>query len=214
MPPVTPLRAIPESDSGNLTGTPTAAGTYTFTVRVQDGSRSDSKQLTIAVRSPLAITHQRSRLKKWAWELIRAAQTRRHGRHGSVLVEDRAGTLPDGLGFDPATAEIKGTPMAAGSFPVKLSATDTERRTATASVTLTVKSVLTVGTRRLPVARSGRSYNASLLTLDGVGPVTWRVVAGRFPIGVRLNRANGAVTGRPGTRGYTDSPSKRSTRSA
>ena len=42
--------------SGTLAGTPTAAGTYTFTIRVQDGSRSDTKQLTIAVRSPVAIT--------------------------------------------------------------------------------------------------------------------------------------------------------------
>ena len=87
--------------------------------------------------------------------------------------------------------------MAAGSFPVKLSATDTESRTATASVTLTVKAVLAVTTRRLQVARVGRRYDASLLTRDGVGPVTWRVAEGRFPVGIHLNRANGAVTGRP-----------------
>ena len=27
--------------------------------------------------------------------------------------------------------------------------------------------------------------------------MTWRVAGGRFPVGIRLNRGNGAVTGRP-----------------
>jgi hypothetical protein len=42
--------------NGVLSGTPTAAGTSTFTVTVSDGTRSNSKQFTLAVRDPLAIT--------------------------------------------------------------------------------------------------------------------------------------------------------------
>ena len=183
--------------SGTLAGTPTAAGTYTFTVRVQDGSRSDSKQLTIAVRSPVAITTPAIPPEEAGVELREPLRLVATGGTGAYAWKIESGTLPDGLSFDAAAAEIKGTPMAAGSFPVKLSATDTESRTATASVTLTVKAVLAVTTRRLQVARVGRRYHASLLTRDGVGPVTWRVAGGKFPVGIHLNRANGAVTGRP-----------------
>ena len=183
--------------SGTLTGTPTAAGTYTFTVRVQDGSRSDSKQLTIAVRTPLVITTPAIPLEEVGVELLQPLRLVATGGTGAYTWKVESGTLPGGLSFDAATAEFKGTPMAAGSFPVNLSATDSESRTATVSVTLMVKAVLAVRTKRLQVARVGRPYEASLLTRDGVGPVTWRVVGGRFPVGIRLNRAHGAITGRP-----------------
>jgi hypothetical protein len=183
--------------SGTFTGTPTAADTYTFTVRVQDGTRSDSKQLTIAVRDPLAITAPDMPLQEVGVALFQPLRLVATGGTGAYAWKIESGTLPGGMSFDAATAEIKGTPMAAGSFPVKLSATDPESRTATASVTLTVKAVLAIRTRGLRAARVGRRYKASLLTGDGVGPVTWRVLGGSFPVGIRLNRANGAVTGRP-----------------
>jgi large repetitive protein len=183
--------------SGTFTGTPTAAGTYTFTVRVRDGSRSDSKQLTIAVRDPLAMTAPAIPLEEVGVELLQPLRLVATGGTGAYTWKIESGTLPGGLSFDAATAEITGTPLAAGSYPVMVSATDTESRTATVSVTLVVKAVLAVRTRRLQVARVGRRYTAALITRDGVGPVTWRVVAGRFPVGIRLNRANGAITGRP-----------------
>ncbi len=183
--------------TGALTGTPTAAGAYTFTVRVQDSSRSDSKQLTIAVRTPLAITTPAVPLEEVGEDLLKPLRLVATGGTGAYVWKVESGTLPGGLSFDAATAEIKGTPLAAGSFPVTLSATDTESRTATASVILRVKAALAVRTRRLQVGRVGRRYDVSVLTRDGVGPVTWRVVGGGFPVGVRLNRASGVVTGTP-----------------
>ena len=75
--------------SGTLTGTPTAAGTYTFTVRVQDGSRSDSKQLTIAVRNPLVITAPAIPLEEVGVELLQPLRLVATGGTGSVRLEAR-----------------------------------------------------------------------------------------------------------------------------
>ena len=135
--------------SGALTGTPTAAGTYTFTVRVQDGSRSDSKQLTIAIRDPLAITAPAIPLEEVGVALLQPLRLVATGGTGAYAWKIESGTLPGGLSFDAPTAQITGTPLAAGSYPVMVSATDTEGRTATVSVILTVKAVLEVRTRRL-----------------------------------------------------------------
>jgi hypothetical protein len=118
------------------------------------------------------------------------------GGTGTYTWNVESGSAP-GLSFDPATAELKGTPTTAGSFPIKLSATDSESRIATVVVAVTVSPALAIMTERVRAARVGRPYTETLATYGGVGRPTWKVVAGRFPVGVRLNRATGTVFGTP-----------------
>ncbi|MFD2329592.1 glycosyl hydrolase [Cohnella sp. GCM10020058] len=46
--------------------------------------------------------------------------------------------LPTGLTFDPATLHISGTPTSSGTFPLTITATDAEERTATVAASLTI----------------------------------------------------------------------------
>jgi putative Ig domain-containing protein len=183
------------SGTGAVTGTPTTTGDYAFTVQVQDGSRSSSKQLMIVVRNPVTIARLTPPRAEVGVELkpMKLVAT---GGTGTYTWTLESGSVP-GLSFDAATAELEGTPTAAGSFPVRLSATDGDGRTAAVDVILTVNPELTIMTSRLRVTRVGRPYSAALTTYGGVGPVKWKVVAGRFPIGIRLNKATGAIVGRP-----------------
>ncbi|MDG0791100.1 glycoside hydrolase family 3 C-terminal domain-containing protein [Cohnella ginsengisoli] len=46
--------------------------------------------------------------------------------------------LPTGLAFDPATLRVSGTPTSSGTFPLTITATDAEGRTATVAASLTI----------------------------------------------------------------------------
>jgi hypothetical protein len=183
------------TSTGAVRGTPTAAGEFTFTVRVQDGQRASSKQLTIAVRKPLVIAAPTVPKAEVGVELkpLRLVAT---GGTGTYTWRLERGAAP-GLSFDPETAELAGTPSASGWFTLKLSATDSEGRSATLDLIVTIRPALAIRTKQLRAARVGRFYSATLAKRGGVGPVTWKVVAGRFPVGIRLDRATGAIAGIP-----------------
>jgi hypothetical protein len=183
------------SSTGALSGTPTTAGEFTFTVRVQDGMRAREKQLTIAVRTPVAIAAPRVP-KAEVGVALKPLKLVAAGGAGTYTWKLERGSAP-GLSFDPATAELTGTPTASGWFTLRLSAADSEGRSTTVDVVLTISPALAIRTIQLRAARVGRFYSAALAARGGVAPVTWKVVAGRFPVGIRLQRATGTIAGMP-----------------
>jgi large repetitive protein len=182
-------------DNGTLSGTPSAAGTYPFTVKVGDAKRKTTKAFSFVVGAPLAV---QPTLSMPAAEVGRAFSAT-IGSDGGIgpLAWATTGALPSGLTLDPAKGVIQGTPAAAGSFSLPVTVTDVDGQTVTATVALTVaaRPAITVG--RLGTARAGRSYRARLTSRGGVAPRAWRVVSGRLPAGITLNRSTGALTGSP-----------------
>ena len=63
--------------------------------------------------------------------------------------------------------------------------------------TLTVYAPLTVGSIRFPRMRVGHSFRARVPVQGAVGSVSYKVVSGRFPTGVRLDARTGLVRGTP-----------------
>jgi hypothetical protein len=63
-------------------------------------------------------------------------------------------------------------------------------------VSLVVHAKVAVKTLRLAPTKIGKPYRATLRTAGGVGPFTWKVTSGRFPVGIRLDRKTGLLTGR------------------
>ena len=53
----------------------------------------------------------------------------------------------------------------------------------------------------LPEAPKSRSYSTILQAVGGIGPYTWRVSDGNFPVGLTLNSTTGEISGKPTTRG-------------
>jgi hypothetical protein len=74
---------------------------------------------------------------------------------------------------------------------------DSEGRSADIGLELVVSPRLAIASRRLEPARMGRSYRARIRTLGGVAPLTFKVLAGRLPAGVRLDPSSGALAGKP-----------------
>jgi large repetitive protein len=183
------------ASTGAISGVPTTPGTYTFAARVGDASRSDTKSLTIAVRAPLALQEPRVPAAEVGAEVAPIGLQASGGSGSNTWRLE--GALPAGLAFDAANARIAGTPASAGTFPVKILVADSEGRTASVDVSIVVSPRLAIATSRLGAIRVGRLFRASLRTLGGVGPVRFRAVSGRFPVGLRLNTATGVLSGKP-----------------
>jgi hypothetical protein len=106
-----------------------------------------------------------------------------------------SGQLPLGLALDSASGAITGTPGVAGSFPLTFSVVDSKGETGNFAFTITVSPGLALATTALPIARVARLYGTRVRTTGGVGPVTLRVVSGRFPVGIRLLADTGRIRG-------------------
>ena len=110
--------------SGVLAGTPTAAGSYAFTVTATDSLGSKGSQsYTIVINQPVAITT--ASLSSWLVNQAGYNQTiNATGGTGSLTFTKSAGTLPAGLTLS-STGVLAGTPTTAGSYTFTVQAADT-----------------------------------------------------------------------------------------
>jgi hypothetical protein len=106
------------------------------------------------------------------------------------------GALPDGIALS-TDGVLFGTPRAAGPSRFAVAVSDATSRTATASLSLDVRTPgnLTLVARALPTAYVDADYAETLLALGGRPPYGWALVSGAVP-GLTLAE-NGALVGRP-----------------
>jgi hypothetical protein len=192
------------SVDGVLAGTPTAAGSYTFTVRAASGGRSVTKQFELIVVDKLTVSGPADQ----TWE-VRRPLTIAISAHGGTPGYRWAisGTLPEDTGFidyegDGTTSYVKGVPAQAGSFRLGVTVTDSTGKSAQLNVTLTVAPKLQITTFDLGRAHRGKPYRLMLTTIGGVGPTSWALVSGSLPPGLTLDTATGAISGKPRARGH------------
>jgi hypothetical protein len=183
--------------NGQLSGTPTAPGTYTFTIGVTDqNGQKDSAPYTIRIVAPLSITAQ----TPLPGGVVGAAYTQAFAATGGAAPYQwivSTGSLPTGLSLNSATGSLSGTPTAAGTFNFTLQVVDAAGRSATASFTIVVTAGLTITTATLPNATVGTAYSQTLALAGGTGTFTWSVSTGALPGGITLNSATGSLTGTP-----------------
>jgi hypothetical protein len=180
------------SASGSISGTPTTAGTYGFTVRVTDGSSATAQQaFTLIVASSFAIS---------ACPAGNAIQGQSYSSAPSATGGQppytwtlAAGTLPSGLTFATASGGISGTPSQ-GSYPFTLLATDKAGITATQDCVLTVASTFSITTTALSDASPNAAYSQTLFASGGKTPYSWSIVSGNLPAGLTLSGA-GVISG-------------------
>ena len=178
--------------NGRLSGIPSKAGEYTFTVQAESGGLKAYRQCTITIDPALSILTDSAlpRAKVSTWYSVTLSADTGYSARWTLL----NGTLPAGLTLNPATGTISGTP--------------TEEVTSTFTIQAEVGSYLAARTFMLTVGglleilessdltgwKEGE-YNSITFTTDSAYPVSWSLSAGGLPDGVTFS--NGRLSGTP-----------------
>jgi putative Ig domain-containing protein len=192
---------------GTMHGTPTAPGTFIFTVGASQCCGPDSQWgFTHVVRDKLTITTPS--LPSAVVGTPYSAPVSVVGNHGVGMGwKVSAGALPAGLTLapdgSPGDSTISGTPTTVGisTFTVKVGDIDgfTPDRSTTQQYTLAVVAALAAApTGTIPTGIVGRPMLVTPATATGgLAPYTWSVASGAIPPGLTLDPASGALAGRP-----------------
>ncbi len=187
--------------TAELAGTPDTSGSFTFTIRVQDGAGgSATQQYTLVVRADVpALEIETATLAAAVSGSAYTAQlTGRGGSGAGYAWSISAGDLPAGLTLAATgtpTTSISGTPTASGSFTFTVRLADSSGATATRQLTLVVNGPVQLTTTTLPDGTIGTAYDAPLTAAGGTGTgYTWQLSSGMLPPGLSF-----AATGTPST---------------
>lgn len=189
-------------NAGNLSGTPTASGTFSFTIGVQDSStpvQTTTRSFSLSIGTgPLTVTTASLPAAFVGTSYSQALAAT--GGTGAYIWNITLGNLPAGLSLSSFTGIISGTPSLAGQATFTIQVTDSANAVSTRQLTLTVSSQVTITTTTLPAATLGTPYSTTLTAQGGTQPYNW-TLSGNLPPGLSLNASTGAITGTPTTNG-------------
>lgn len=121
--------------TGQITGTPTATGTFPVTIQVTDSSGSTGSRAFVIVvtGAPLVITSG-----DFTGTVQAAVSQTLTATGGTPPYTWSSGALPAGLQLNGTTGVIAGTPTAAGASAVSVTVTDFSGATTTKGITITI----------------------------------------------------------------------------
>jgi large repetitive protein len=179
-------------NTGVISGIPTAAGTFTFTIQAADSNGSlTSANLSIVI--PIAPS------------ISTAAAT--PGQVGKNYLQNItlsggvapfywtifAGSLPDGLTLN--SGVISGIPTTTGTFNFGVQVTDSNGSAATANLSISISRAIIIRNTTLPAGEISTAYQQSLSAAEGVSPYEWTITDGSLPAGLVLK--SGIISGTP-----------------
>jgi len=156
--------------SGVLSGTPTASGTFTFTVMAIDGAGcTGSQSYALAVNCP-SITLNPATLPNGTSSLAYSQTATATGGTGPYTFALTAGSLPPGMVLTSA-GTIMGTPAIAGPYNFTVTATDANRCTGNRVYSLTIGCpALAIAPLTVPGGSIGIPYSQTLTGSGGAAP--------------------------------------------
>ena len=176
-----------------ITGTPTAKGTFTFTLKATNSYGSDTKEFSILVTEVPVIS-----TTKLTNGTVGKTYSVKLAVKNSVAVtwSITEGTLPNGLTLDSDTGKITGTPTEMCTNLALTFKAENDVGSATKELKLTIKGVkptIKSVAKNFPAGIVGQEYSADL-TYTGTAPIT--LTATNLPDGLEMS-ATGAITGTP-----------------
>src|SRR5215472_78007 len=201
------------SRAGQIAGTPTTAGTFSFIVAVSDSSsptQNASANLSIAITArvtPMQITT--SSLPGGLTNTSYSATLAATGGNTPYSWSASSGSLPAGLTLN-SSGQINGTPMTAGtySFAIKVTDSSSPAQSAAANFIIPIAASgtpLQITTSSLAAGQTSTAYSASLSASGGKAPYNWSLSSGSLPAGLTLG-SSGQISGTPtmaGTSSFT-----------
>lgn len=187
--------------SATLSGTPTTAGSYSFTLIVNDISDvTRTRDYTIIISPPAGPLTFTTPSGLPAAEVGTPYSVTLQTAGGIPPVQGAPGqtpALPPGLTLNLANLTISGTPTTPGTYSFPVIARDVQGNTTTRTFSITVGLGFRITTTSLPAGAVGQSYGAQIQTEGGTPPISFAVTAGSLPSGVSLNSTTGVLSGIP-----------------
>lgn len=179
-----------------ITGTPSASGSYTFPVTVTDADgKTITTNYTIVVTDPLILPP--ATLADGTEGTLYNSQTIPSATGGVGPYTYSATGVPPGLTFNPVSREISGTPTQSGNYTVSVTVVDSQGTTATNAYPLKVIGVLSLPTATLPSGIVGAVYPMQTLPEVTGGTVPYTYLATNLPPGLSFNTSTREITGTP-----------------
>ena len=204
------------TSTGDLTGTPTTAGTYNFTIRVTDANNSWAEfSDTVVVASYPTLSGDLGDATNGA---AYSQQLSRAGGHAPYAFDISAGALPNGLSINASNGTVSGTPTVNGAFSFTVRCTDNVGNVITKADSITVYAAVGLSGAYASDAEAPYSngvdpyeYSSNSVTATGgKAPLVWSLAGGTLPPGLTLNSSTGLIFGSTGWaseasgQGYTD----------
>ncbi|WP_425533224.1 putative Ig domain-containing protein [Xanthomonas campestris] len=196
-----PAGVVVDVATGGLSGTPTVAGTFNFTLTVSDSTPSPaaqaSRSYTLTIAAPVIVvapTALPAVTRGTAYSQTLSAS----GGTAPYTYAVSAGNVPAGLTLA-SNGTLSGTATVEGSFNFTVTATDANTFTASQAYAVTVAGPnLALPASNLPAGTAGQAYTAAISpATGGTAPYSYALTAGALPSGVVLDAATGALSGTP-----------------
>ncbi len=180
--------------SGVISGTPTAAGTFNFTVTTTDNlSASGSQSYSIVINSAVAVSP--STLPNWTVNATGYTQTvTSSGGTGAKTLSISSGAIPTGMTFTAGTGALSGTPTAAGTFNFTVTATDTAGATGAQAYSVVINSAISYGALSVTTWTVNQvGYSGTVAVSGGTGAYSGLNVTG-LPTGLSAAIVGSTIT--------------------
>jgi len=190
-------------ESASLSGTPTASGNYSFTVKVVEGAKTATKQFSIPINTPLSVST--SSLAGSVVNLPYSQSLLAIGGTQPLSWSISSGSLPPGLTLNSGTGIISGNASSSGTFNFTVTVMDNIGAVANKPLSITINPLLDITTPAgtLTSATVGKTYSTVFKATGGSGIYEWSVISGELPAGLTLNSVTGMLTGTPSAAGQS-----------
>jgi large repetitive protein len=183
------------SSTGIISGTPTAAGTFNFSILSSDISAFNAIR-AYSVTVAQVITISPSTLPN---PVVGSAYSQSLSSAGGVspyTYSLTAGALPPGISLS-TTGVLSGSATTPGNFSFTVKSTDASLDSKSQSYTLVVAApTITISPTSMSAAILGTAYSQSLVSSGGTAPYSFTLSAGALPTGLSLS-SSGTLSGTP-----------------
>ena len=191
------------NSGGTLSGTPTNAGPYAFTVQASDSSTgvgpfNGTRSYSGTVQPGIPVLNPATLPNGAIGAAYTAALSVTQGAGAPYTFTLVSGALPAGLTLS-SGGVISGIPNTAGSFTAVVQVTDAAAQNGQRSYTITIGApTLTLSPAAGTLnATYAAAYSQTFSAGGGVAPYTYAVTAGTLPTGMSLVAATGTLSGTP-----------------
>lgn len=193
------------ANTGVISGTPTSATAYNFTITATDSKADIAVQPytgSIAPAFAFTTTSLSGLMATFPFNTTLATVN----GVAPLTYSVSSGNLPSGLNLNSLSGVLSGTPSNSGAYNFTVHAVDSQSHGLYQPYSGTISAAFAITTGSLNAMTAGVAFNQTVSTANGVSPVTFNVASGVLPTGLNLNTSTGAISGTlsaPGAYSFT-----------